>query len=295
MGWPLSSDEAARYERDGCLVVEAALGAEDLAELDGAVREVTETALGHEDQARMIELEPDADGSGAEGDGRPRLRRIIAPYERHEVFRAVAHAPRIVDRVESLIGPDLDLQHSKLNMKPARVGSPVHWHQDLAYYPHTNEGVLAVLIYIDDATEANGCLQVLPGRHRRYFDHHHPDGAFAGRITEAIEPEPEPRTLPAPAGSAVFVHGLTPHSSLPNRSGADRRTLIFAYRAGDAYPLYYGLVTAEDEAVRRPVRGRRARHARFGGPPPIVPEIDGTSSLYEIQAGRPGARPRPRH
>ena len=126
------------------------------------------------------------------------------------------------------------------------------------------------------------------------LDHHHPDGAFAGRITEAVESEP--RTLPAPAGSAIFLHGLTPHSSLPNRSGADRRTLILAYRAGDAYPLYYGLVTAEDEAVRRPVRGRRARHARFGGPAPIVPEIDGTSSLYEIQAGRPGApRPRSRH
>lgn len=294
MTWSLASDETARYERDGCLVVEGALDADDLARLDGAVREVTEAALGGEDQARVIEMEPGgngpgAEGNGAEGDGRPRLRRIIDPYERHEAFRAVAHDPRIVDRVESLLGPDLDLQHSKLNMKPARVGSPVHWHQDLAYYPHTNEGVLAVLVYIDDATEANGCLQVLPGLNRRYLDHHHPDGAFAGRITEAVEPEPQPRTLPAPAGSAIFLHGLTPHSSLPNQSGADRRTLILAYRAGDAYPLYYGLVTAEDEAVRRPVRGRRARHARFGGPAPIVPEIDGTSSLYEIQAGRPGA------
>ena len=135
MGWPLTNDEAARYERDGCLVVEAALGAEDLARLDEAVREVTEAALGHEDQARMIELEP-----GAEGNGQPRLRRIIDPYERHEAFRAVAHDPRIVDRVESLLGPDLDLQHSKLNMKPARVGSPVHWHQDLAYYPPHQRG-----------------------------------------------------------------------------------------------------------------------------------------------------------
>ena len=108
-------------------------------------------------------------------------------------------------------------------------------------------------------------------------------------------PNPNPGPCPPPAGSAIFLHGLTPHSSLPNRSGADRRTLIYAYRAGDAYPLYYGQVTAEDEAVHRPVRGGRARHARFGGPAPIVPEIDGTSSLYEIQAGRPGARPRPRH
>ena len=96
--------------------------------------------------------------------------------------------------------------------------------------------------------------------------------------------EMEPLPLPARAGSAIFLHGLTPHASWPNESSSDRRTLIFAYRAGDAYPLYYGAVTVEDEAVPRPVRGLRAHHARFGGPPPIVPRIDTTSSLYEIQA-----------
>ncbi len=218
------------------------------------------------------------------------MRRILNPYERHEAFRATAHDPRIVDRVESLFGSDLDLQHSKLNMKPAQVGSPVKWHQDLAYYPHTNDNVLAVLIYIDDASEANGCVQVLPRLHHSYLNHIRPTGDFAGRIVERISAEP--RQLAAPAGSMIFLHGLTPHSSLPNLSFRDRRTLIFAYRAGDAYPLFYGAVTAEDEAIRRPIRGRRALHARFGGPPPIVPEINGTSSLYDIQADLPQTQTR---
>lgn len=281
MGWSLSSAEVEQYRRDGCLLVESVLDDEDLQRLDDAIREVTAAAIGSDRSAELIELEPGTDS------GPPRVRRILNPYERHAAFRAAAHDPRIVDRVESLIGTDLDLQHSKLNMKPAQVGSPVHWHQDLAYYPHTNTGVLAVLIYIDDAAESNGCVQVLAGMHDRYLEHTHPTGEFAGRVVEPLEAEP--RTLPAPGGSAIFLHGLTPHSSLPNLSAADRRTLIFAYRAGDAYPLFYGLVTAEDEAVRRPVRGRRSRHARFGGPAPIVPEIDGTSSLYDIQTGHPRA------
>ena len=277
--WSFDKDEVARYQRDGWLLAESVLEFEDLEELDRAVRETIEAALGSADEAALIELEP-----SNHAHDRPRVRRVIGPYERHDAFRALAHDPRIVDRVESLIGPDLDLQHSKLNMKPAQVGSPVQWHQDLAYYPHTNDDVLAVLVYIDDASETNGCLQVLPRLHHRYFDHAGPGGAFAGRIIEPVEAEVQPRALAAPAGSAIFLHGLTPHASLPNRSEADRRTLIFAYRAGDAYPLYYGLVTAEDEAVKRPVRGRRAHHARFGGPPPIIPEINSTSSLYDIQA-----------
>ena len=288
MAWSLDLDEVEQYRSEGFVLVESVLGEEDLRLLDEAVREVTGAAVGNHNQAELIELEPDGRGST------PRVRRILNPYYRHGAFRAVAHDARIVDRVESLIGPDLDLQHSKLNMKPAQVGSPVGWHQDLAYYPHTNDGVLAVLIYIDDASEANGCVQVLPRMHHQYFEHTHPGGDFAGRILETVEAEP--RTLPAPAGSAIFLHGLTPHSSLSNHSSTDRRTLILAYRAGDAYPLFYGLVTAQDEDLRQPVRGRRARHARFGGPAPIVPEIDGTSSLYDIQAsgGQAAARARRR-
>lgn len=279
MAWSLDLDEVEDYRREGCLVVESALGSGDLQRLDDAIREVTETAFGSNDRAETIELEPESNGDPS------RVRRIRDPYDRHPAFRAVAHDARIVDRVESLIGPDIELHHSKLNMKPAQVGSPVDWHQDLAYYPHTNDSVLAVLIYIDDASESNGCIQVLPRMHHSYLEHTHSTGEFAGRVVEPTDAEPRP--LPAPAGSAIFLHGLAPHSSLPNRSREDRRTLIFAYRAGDAYPLFYGLRTTIDEARPTPVRGRRARRARFDGPAPIVPEInDLTVSLYDIQASK---------
>ena len=333
-GWPLSEAEKRHYRREGWLTVVGLLGSDDLAGLRQAIREVAESARSGGRHAGCLELEP------SDARRRPAIRRIIDPYARHEAFRRAAHDPRIVDRVESLIGPDIGLQHSKLNWKPARFGSPVEWHQDLAYYPHTNDGVMAVLIYLDDAQKANGCLQVLPRQHHRYLSHNAGGGAFAGRVTEQLDAENdrqgaetdrlgaetdrqgaetdrqgaetdrqgaetdrqgaetdrqgaetdrqgaevEPRALPAPAGSAIFLHGLTPHSSLPNTSNDDRRTLIFAYRAGDAYPLYYGKTTADDEAVQRQIRGRRHLYARFGGPAPIVPRIDGSSSLYDIQA-----------
>lgn len=276
--WPLAEEELEHYRREGWLLVEGVLSGDELTEFDQVIRNVAAAAFDGGNVAPYVEVEPGDAGSD------PAVRRILDPYARHEAFRSIAHDPRIVDRVESLLGADLDLQHSKLNCKPARVGSPVEWHQDLAYYPHTNDGVLAVLIYLDDATENNGCLQVLPRQHHGYLDHTAPGAIFAGRIIDRSVTEVEPRPLPGPAGSAIFLHGLTPHASLPNESNSDRRTLIFAYRAGDAYPLYYGAVTVEDESVSRPVRGQWARRARFGGPPPIVPRIDDTSSLYEIQA-----------
>jgi phytanoyl-CoA hydroxylase len=277
MSWPLTKDEIAHYRDEGYLLAASVLAADDLATIDLAIDEVVEAALSSQDHAERIELEPQSTPD------KPAFRRICDPYDQHPAFRAVAEDPRILDRVQSLIGPDFDLQHSKLNMKPAGVGSPVEWHQDLAYYPHTNDSVLAVLLYLDDADEENGCLQVLSRSHDRYLNHMTPEGTFVGKLCEATGADATLRTLPAPAGSAIFMHGLVPHSSLPNLSQRNRRTLIFAYRAVDAFPLYYGRVTALDEDGCRPMRGTQARNARFGGPPPIVPRIDAGRSLYELQ------------
>jgi ectoine hydroxylase-related dioxygenase (phytanoyl-CoA dioxygenase family) len=42
-------------------------------------------------------------------------------------------------------------------------GSPVEWHQDFAFHPHTNDDVFALGIYFDDATLDNGCMLMIPG------------------------------------------------------------------------------------------------------------------------------------
>jgi ectoine hydroxylase-related dioxygenase (phytanoyl-CoA dioxygenase family) len=284
LSWPLTKNQIAHYRAEGYILAASVLAVDDLTKIDCAIEEVVDAALSRDDHAGLLELEPQS------GPGKPAVRRICDPYDRHANFRAVAGDSRILDRVESLLGPDLILQHSKLNMKPAGVGSPVKWHQDLAYYPHTNDDVLAVLIYLDDADEENGCLQVMAGAHDKYLNHLGPDGTFDGQLRETRDVDGTIQPLSAPAGSAIFMHGLLPHSSLPNRSDRGRRTLIFAYRAADALPLYYGQVTAIDEAGCRPIRGRRATHARFGGPPPIVPSIDGSRSLYELQASESSAK-----
>src|SRR6185436_10909504 len=87
----------------------------------------------------------------------------------------------------------------------------------------------------------------------------------------------------APAGSVIFMHCITPHTSLPNLSATPRRTLIFEYRAADAFPIWYGPVAATIEFKFRHIRGRQAQWARFGGPSPLIPSVDKYSSLYELQ------------
>jgi ectoine hydroxylase-related dioxygenase (phytanoyl-CoA dioxygenase family) len=274
----LSDEQIDQYRNEGFVVVERLFNAEDLARVDATIRQMTEQALAGGDFSKVLELEPEP------VDGKRVPRRIFNPYDQHETFRALAQDPRLLDKIESLIGGDFNLQHSKLNMKPAKVGSVVEWHQDMAYFPHTNDDLVTALIYLDDATEENGCLQVLPRHHTHFFDHSGPDGRFAGMITESLADFGKPRSLPAPAGSAIFMHCITPHGSLPNRSSRARRTLIYEYRANDAFPIYYGEMTNLAEAKFRMIRGRPARFARFGGPRPLIPNVGKYTSLYELQS-----------
>ncbi|MCE9591123.1 MAG: phytanoyl-CoA dioxygenase family protein [Planctomycetes bacterium] len=281
MRHPLSAEQVAHYRREGYVVLERLFDAPLLREIDRTIDAVTREALAGGDYSKILELEPET------LDGKRVPRRIYHPFERHETFRKLATDERLLDGVESLIGGNFDCQHSKLNMKPPHIGSAVEWHQDLAYFPHTNDDIISCLIYLDDASLHNGCLQVLPRHHHHFFDHTAPDGHFAGMITEDLSNNRfgKPVPIEAPAGSAILMHCVTPHSSLPNRSDKPRRTFIFEFRATDSFPIYYGDDTAAQESHGHLIRGKPSRYARFAGPPPYIPNMDKRfTSLYQLQA-----------
>ena len=276
----LTDVQIEHFRTEGYVVIKSLFDGSRLLAIDAGIHDLTERALKGDDATSILELESET------VDGRPIPRRIYSPFDQHEAFRTLATDERILDRIESLIGPDFNLQHSKLNMKPAGVGSPVEWHQDLAYFPHTNDDLVTTLIYLDEATEENGCLQVLPRHHHHFFDHTTDDGRFAGMITEDLSSGHfgQAVALAAPAGSVIFMHCLTPHSSLPNRSRHPRRTLIYEYRAADSIPLYFGPMTEVTERMTHRIRGETARFARFGSVSPLIPQVDGDyASLYELQ------------
>ena len=71
-------------------------------------------------------------------------------------------------------------------MKMPGGGRQVEWHTDWGHYPHTNDDLLAVGVPLDDSTEENGCLMVIPGSHKWTATNHHEDGFFVGAAECAI-------------------------------------------------------------------------------------------------------------
>lgn len=280
----LTPQQVEEFFSQGYTVCPRFLGADEVDALLAETARVTAGQTLAEHDAERMEMEPNQAPQGTA------VRRLYEPCSHYDVFRQLSEKAPLLDAIEQLFGPDLLFHYSKLNMKPAAVGSVVEWHQDLSYYPLTNTDSLAVLFYLDDTIAENGALQLLPGRHRDPLLGHSLQGFFQGRMVDEIDFSAA-QLATGPSGTAIFMHGMTPHASAPNTSSHPRRTLILSYRAADAFPIYCGPMTPKNETFVRLVRGQWATAARFDREAFPIPQYkEQTASLYELQAkSREGA------
>jgi phytanoyl-CoA hydroxylase len=173
-------------------------------------------------------------------------------------------------------------------MKSAGFGAAVEWHQDWAFYPHTNDDLAAVGIMMDDMAMENGPLLVIPGSHRGPVFDHHAEGRFCGAMDPAREEVDYASAVPLTgrAGSITVHHVRAVHGSAPNVSARDRRLLLLQFRAADAWPLlgYPPGIEAFDDLM---VAGAPTLAPRLAPVPVRLPLPPATlqGSIYENQKG----------
>ncbi len=280
----LGEDQIALYRTQGYLVLEKRIPDDIIAAIRSEIARFEEEARGMEKSNDRIDLE---DSHTPEN---PRVRRIKLPHTTSEVVKSLMYSDHILAPVRDLIGPDLRIQTTKLNMKSAGHGAAVEWHQDFAFYPHTNDDVLAVGVIIDDMGSENGPLMVFPGSHKGPIYDHHVDDVFAGAmnleaggldIADAVE-------LKGPAGSISIHHGRMIHGSALNRSSVDRRLLLYEIMAADAFPIAGGMTKFDDieEYNSRMLCGKPTLEPRVENVPVRIPQPqpENNRSIYETQS-----------
>jgi ectoine hydroxylase-related dioxygenase (phytanoyl-CoA dioxygenase family) len=221
------------YRRDGFVVVEDVLSADEVQALRTVTDQFVENARSRTEHDHIYDLEPSHSADD------PRVRRIKTPHAQHEVYAGIMRHPKVLSVLKQLVHPSIRFDTSKLNMKAAGYGAAVEWHQDWAFYPHTNDDLAAVGVMMDDTSVENGPLLCIPGSHRGPVLDHHADGVFCGAIDpEAAEIDFDTaKPCVGPAGSISVHHVRTIHGSALNVSDKMRRLLLFQYRAADAWPL----------------------------------------------------------
>ena len=277
----ISDKDVETYQRDGVIVVPEVLGADTLSQLRLVIAELVAGSAKTLEHTDVYDLEP---GHTADN---PRVRRIKTPHKVHKIFDDIVRSEPVLGILKKLLGPGLRLHGSKLNMKSAQYGSPVEWHQDWAFYPHTNDDVLAIGVLLDDCDLANGPMLVTPGTHNReVWNHHGDDGCFAGLIDpDTIKDEIE-RGVPCigQAGSMSFHHVRALHGSAMNTSDRPRNLLLYEVAASDAWPLMG--VKDFDEFNSRLLSGEPVIAPRMTDVPVRLPlpPAKRQGSIYETQS-----------
>ncbi len=230
----ISDQDVGAYRRDGVIVVPEVIGADLLTALRAKIAELIGAASSVTEHTDVYDLEP------GHSPADPRVRRIKTPHKVDALFYEVVRQPAVIEILKKLVGPNLRLHGSKLNMKSARYGSPVEWHQDWAFYPHTNDDILAIGLLLDDTDLTNGPMLVSPGTHQgEVWNHHGADGRFAGLIDPDLIAKEIDRAVPCmgKAGGMSFHHVRALHGSAMNTSDRQRNLLLFEVAASDAWPL----------------------------------------------------------
>ena len=170
---PTQIDE---FHRNGFLNGGRVLSDEELGALSDALDEIlTKGPDGFAPgEAQPVSFRDLAGGSGV---SEHPVWQIVNIWEAAPAWERLIYHPAVVRGISQLTGhADLQVWHDQIQYKPARYGGSTHWHQDAPLWPIIKPMTpVSAWIPLDDATEENGCMWMVPGSHKWW----QPDRVFA--------------------------------------------------------------------------------------------------------------------
>ncbi|HEY6598198.1 MAG TPA: phytanoyl-CoA dioxygenase family protein [Pseudomonadales bacterium] len=261
----LNAKEKAALDRDGFVCRNSAFDAAELVSIARSCEELIETLLEVHRRPKVTagayvfeHLQELGTAVKWEKDSIDTVLGIEPFAHLSKSLDACARDARFFEPMRDILGTDvIDLFTEKLNVKRADVGGPIVVHQDYPYWVGVAEDaaqVATAILFLDDSTIENGCLEVVPGSHkngeapRKAIDgfgaNEMDESAFKGKLVP----------LEVPAGSVVYFGSLLIHASAPNRTAGDRRALLYSYQPAGRRTLRDAVFGKTDAKPARPAR-----------------------------------------
>lgn len=218
----LTPAQAAQFDRDGFVVLDAVLDADEVAAAVAAIDPLEAEVDAY------LETRPDGRLTILE---RGAITFSIHLVMRSPVLRRLAAHPAIVAICHDLIGDDVNLYWDQAVYKKPEKPRRFPWHQDNGYTFVDPQQYLTCWLALTSATEENGCPWIVPGLHKL--------GTLAHRFVEPLGFEcftraPDAVAAPVRAGGIVVFSSLTPHLTGPNVTEAVRKAYILQYAPAGA-------------------------------------------------------------
>ncbi|MGH1539437.1 MAG: phytanoyl-CoA dioxygenase family protein [Arenicella sp.] len=193
----------------------------------------------------------------------PRLRRVAYVDDLDKTCWQLCCNSIVTDIAVDILGPNVRFRDLFINFKWSGGGAAVKWHQDIAFYPHTNTGTCQFLLALEDIQSIQGPLKVIPASHKGpIYSHYDANNKWTGSIADETLSQAgidDAIELTGPAGSLSVHHSCTIHGSEQNKSHLGRPTLVITYSAADAIP--YTTAPYPSSHYGTLVRGTQPRNA----------------------------------
>jgi ectoine hydroxylase-related dioxygenase (phytanoyl-CoA dioxygenase family) len=160
-------------------------------------------------------------------DANGKIVRLSALVERHPIFLETVTSPLVLDPLESLLGPNIELLTNRHNHATLRTASEYkdNMHRDVRQWSRT---IFTVLFYLQETTVENGCTIAVPG------SHHFP--GIHGKLgdqewTREVRAQAVP--VPMPEGGMLVIDSMIMHGLGENRTTDTRISMTMGYHSVD--------------------------------------------------------------
>lgn len=190
------------------------------------------------------------------------VRSIYGVHESNSILGALARHQKLAQAAQELLNGSVYVYQSKINIKDAFDGDVWDWHQDYIYWKNEDgmpsSSVLTAALFLDDITEFNSPVIMIPGSHRHGVtpvdvlngkpSEYQNGPAWISNLTARLKYTVDRGTLAdqvnkngmvaekGRAGSVLFFDGNVIHASQPNISPHSRTLLLYTYNRVDNAP-----------------------------------------------------------
>jgi non-haem Fe2+, alpha-ketoglutarate-dependent halogenase len=156
------------------------------------------------------------------------------PYLLFPFLADVIRDARILDAVESLLGPNILCWAGGFFAKNPGDGKIISWHQDSTYWGLSEPEVGSVWLALTPSTVESGCMRVIPGTHTKDQLPHRDTFATNNLLSRGQEVavevnEAEAHDIVLRPGEMSLHHVRLVHGSAPNRSNHRRVGFVIRY------------------------------------------------------------------
>jgi ectoine hydroxylase len=224
MKW--TNEQIAQFKRDGYLLARGLFTKDELTPLHASM----ERLLSGDEKDDQMHREREKSGA---------VRQVYLAHRHEPAYRELTRNPKLLDPIHQLVGNDVYIWHSKINVKDAFEGTVWLWHQDYGYWmwDGIDPKIVSAMVILDRATVNNGSLMVVDGSHKWGRQEHYADTVTTSYKQWCIDTrtlkervrEEDIKHITGEPGDVLFFDCNLVHGSGHNMSPLPRKTFILCY------------------------------------------------------------------